>query len=170
MKIQFAEIPSHGLTLEIKDQAWFPDRDIARAGPVRARVQLQKKGSERVLLTGDLTIPLALECDRCLQEFNRKITHSFQVDLEVTEDDALVPEEHRCSAAEMDMLYLREPEIDIFPVLAQQVYLLMPGKKICSEACRGLCPRCGINRNKEICRCQPDETPNPFAVLASLKP
>ena len=169
MKIQFAEIPGHGLTLDIHDQAWFPDQDITRAGSVRARVHLQKKGSDRVLLTGDLTIPLVMECDRCLQEFDRKITHRFQVDLEVAENDVLEPEEHFCSAAEMDMLYLREPEIDIFHVLAQQVYLLMPGKKICSAECRGLCPHCGINRNKETCRCRPDDKPSPFAVLASLK-
>lgn len=169
MKIQFAEIPDYGLTLEVNDQAWFPDQDITRAGPVRARVYLQKKGSDRVLLTGELTIPLVMECDRCLQEFKRKITHSFQVDLEVAENDALKPEEHGCSAAEMDMLYLHEPEIDIFQVLAQQVFLLMPEKKICSEECRGLCPQCGINRNMETCSCQPDEKFSPFAVLASLK-
>ena len=169
MKIQFAEIPDHGLTVEINDQAWFPDQDITRSGQVRARVHLQKKGKDRVLLTGDLTIPLVMECDRCLQEFNRKISHSFQVDLEVAENDRLEPEEHRCSVAEMDMLYLHEPEVDIFQVLAQQVFLLMPGKKICSEECRGLCPQCGINRNKETCRCQPDERPSPFAALAGLK-
>ena len=169
MKIQFAEIPDHGLTLEIHDQAWFPDQDISRSGPVRARIHLQKKGGDRVLLTGDLTIPLVMDCDRCLQEFNRKITHSFQVDLELAGNGMPEPEEHHCSAAEMDTLYLREPEIDIFHVLAQQVFLLLPAKKICSVECRGLCPQCGINRNKETCRCRLEKTPSPFAVLANLK-
>jgi len=169
MKVRFAEIPEQGLTLEIHDQAWFPDHDIPRTGPVRARVQLLKKGDERVLLSGEITIPLAMDCDRCLQEFRQTIGHPFRVDLELVDSDIMEAVEHGCGVDEMDMLYLQEPEIDLFQVLAQQVFLLMPTKKICSEECRGLCPRCGANLNKEACRCPADDTSSPFAVLAGLK-
>ena len=169
MKVGFAEIPGEGLTLEIHDQAWFPDHDIIRTGPVRARVHLLKKGEDRVLLSGEMTIPLALDCDRCLQEFSKTITHSYRVDLELVDRDTMEPVEHGCSVAEMDMLYLQEPEIDLFQVLAQQVFLLMPAKKICSEECKGLCPRCGVNLNEKTCHCQADVKSSPFAVLAGLK-
>lgn len=169
MKVRFAEIPAQGLVLEIHDQAWFPDHDIARTGPVHARVHLLKKGEDRVLLSGEMAIPLALVCDRCLQDFSKTITQSFRVDLELADRGVLEPVEHSCSVAEMDMLYLQEPEIDLFQVLAQQVFLLMPTKKICSEECRGLCPRCGVNLNEEKCHCQADVKSTPFAVLADLK-
>jgi len=169
MKVRFVEIPAEGLALEIHDQAWFPDHEITRNGPVHARVHLQKKGEDRVLLSGEMAIPLAVDCDRCLQEFSKTISQSFRVDLELVDSDTMEPLEHGCSVSEMDMLYLQEPEIDLFQVLAQQVFLLLPTKKICSEECRGLCPRCGVNLNEETCHCQADDPSSPFAVLAGLK-
>jgi uncharacterized protein len=169
MKVRFAEIPAEGLALEIHDQAWFPDQDITRSGPVRARVHLLQKGEDRVLLSGEMAIPLALDCDRCLREFTKTITHSFRLDLELADSDTMEPVEHGCSVAEMDMLYLQKPEIDLFLILAQQVFLLMPTKKICSEECKGLCPQCGTNRNEKTCRCQAELKSSPFGVLAGLK-
>jgi uncharacterized protein len=169
MKIQFAEIPDHGLVLEIKDQSWFPEEEITKTGPVWARLRLQPKGRDRILLTGEITMPLQLECDRCLTNFNAEIDGRFTVDLELVAGEAQVPVDHACSAEEMDALYLLKPEIDVFDVLTQQVFLLAPSKKVCSEKCRGLCPRCGANLNSGLCRCKPEESTSPFSVLSGLK-
>jgi uncharacterized protein len=37
---------------------------------------------------------------------------------------------------------------------AEQVYLEIPMKPLCSPECRGLCPRCGANLNTETCACR----------------
>lgn len=169
MKIRFSEIPDEGLVFEINDRAWFPDRDIKSVGPIHSRIQLQKKGRDRILLTGELETIISLECDRCLETFTRSMSGEFRIDLELLDEGGRQPLEHGCTLNEMDTLYIRQPEIDLFEVLNQQAYLFLPEKRICNDDCRGLCPRCGANLNKEKCRCQPEAKSSPFQVLAGMK-
>ena len=44
--------------------------------------------------------------------------------------------------------------IDLGEVMREQFYLALPMKPLCREDCQGLCPVCGINRNRETCTCQ----------------
>ena len=169
MKIKFTEIPDEGLSLEVHDQAWFPDQELVRSSPAQARVFLQKKGNDRVLLTGDIKVAVVLACDRCLEKFTEMINQAFRVDLELVGEEDQVPVDHSCSASEMDTLFLKKPEIDIYSILRQQIFLLIPVKKNCTEKCRGLCPKCGANLNTEKCRCKLEISSSPFAVLAGFK-
>ena len=43
----------------------------------------------------------------------------------------------------------------------------MDTKTLCSEDCKGLCPGCGVNLNREPCRCKKQVDPR-LAKLASL--
>ena len=47
--------------------------------------------------------------------------------------------------------------------------LMVPLKPLCQEDCRGLCPICGANLNRETCSCQAEKSDSPFAALAKLK-
>ena len=169
MRIQFSEIPDNGLRLKVNDEAWFPDQEVARAGPVAAAVFLERKGAARVLLEGEIEAAIVLDCARCLEPFTKRLAGGFKVDLEYIEPGLPLPEEHSCSASEMDTMYLAEPVVDIYEVLSQQVLLSLPVKAVCSETCRGLCPRCGTNLNKKPCSCPTDTSSSPFSKLASLK-
>lgn len=169
MKIGFHEIPTTGLELKINDQAWFPDKDIRRAGPVHARVFLRHKGDERVLLTGEIRTAVQLVCDRCLESFERELAEEFSIDVELLAESGREPVEHRCTKEEMDTMYVSRPEIDIYQVLSQQIFLIMPEKKVCTDGCRGLCPQCGENLNIRQCGCRQGLQSSPFGVLAGLK-
>jgi uncharacterized protein len=35
----------------------------------------------------------------------------------------------------------------------EQIYLELPMKPVCREACRGLCPTCGADLNAGSCAC-----------------
>lgn len=171
MQIRFDEIPAEGLELAITDEAWFPDRDIARKGPVEAVLYLEKQ-DKRVLLEGTLKVSLLLECDRCLESFEFPVESNFRVDLELTDKDMLSEHpiaEHACSSNEMDVMFLDEPVVDVFYVLQQQAFLALPEKKLCDVDCRGICPKCGTNLNKETCRCSKISESSPFAILGTLK-
>jgi len=169
LKIQFSEIPAGGLRLEIKDESWFPDHEVARVGPVVAIVFLEKKGAARVLLEGEIETMISLNCDRCLEPFSKQLGGEFSVDLEYIEPGLPLPVEHGCSVSEMDTVFLSKPLVDIYDVLRQQIFFALAVKEICSENCRGLCPRCGVNLNKGECRCPRDSKSSPFDILASLK-
>jgi len=169
MKVLFAEIPEEGLVLQVNDEAWFPDSEVSRCGPVRVRLQLQAKGMGRVLLKGHMATRFRLTCDRCLVEYEQDLAEEFQLDLEVAPEFGRGVAEHQCDADEMDTVHLSEPVIDVFQLLFQQVFLLMPAKKVCHEECLGLCPQCGTNRNTSNCDCDSKLQNSPFDILAGLR-
>jgi len=165
MKVRFGEIPAEGLRYKISDESWFPDHDLQRAGPVRCEVILKRDGDARVLLTGRIWTTLVLDCDRCAESYNLELDDSFKLDLEYAPGKSADQGEHECSPSEMDMIYLQEPAIELFEILTQQIFLMIPEKNLCSETCRGLCPGCGANLNLETCDCKKDLKSSPFAVL-----
>ena len=165
MKVRFGEIPEEGLRYEIKDESWFPDNELLRTVPVHATVVLKRNGVDRVLLEGWINTTIAFECDRCLENFTIDIDNNFKLDLEYAPGNKLEPAEHEISASEMDMIYLKEPIVDLYAILSQQVFLLRPEKHLCSKLCKGLCPGCGTNLNEETCDCKQDFKSSPFASL-----
>ncbi|KPK00278.1 MAG: hypothetical protein AMJ60_01885 [Desulfobacterales bacterium SG8_35] len=165
MKVRFGEIPAEGLRYEIKDESWFPDHELQRTGPVLAIIDLKRNGEDRVLLAGEIKTTIAFDCDRCLENYTMELDSSFRIDLEYTAGNRIDTAEHEISPSEMDMIYLQEPVIDIFEILSQQVFLMIPEKHLCRESCRGLCSRCGANLNEETCDCKQELTSSPFAIL-----
>lgn len=170
MQIRFDDIPDQGLRLEIDGHAWLPAEDVQHSGPVTARVFLERRG-ERVFLSGEIAVTLELECDRCAEPYKLPQHLEFSVDLEVI-DQAFAGRaggEYACKSDEMEVVFLHEPLIDVHDVLAQQVLLALPVKRLCAEECQGLCPVCGVNRNRKQCRCHETKVDSPFAVLRKLK-
>lgn len=54
--------------------------------------------------------------------------------------------------------------------LWQNAALALPAKVLCSEACRGLCPHCGANRNRTPCACH-EAAPDPrLSALGNWRP
>lgn len=165
MKVRFGEIPEEGVRFEIHDESWFPDKEMQRTGAVHSIVILKRNGVDRVLLQGEIKTTVTFECDRCIETYATDLDGSFILDMEYAGSSKLEPAEHECSPSEMDMIYLQEPVIDVFEILKQQVFLMVPEKHLCSESCKGLCPRCGANLNVETCGCKKELKSSPFAIL-----
>jgi uncharacterized protein len=165
MKVRFGEIPEEGLRYEINDESWFPDHELNRTDPVRSVVVLNRNGDDRVLLTGEIRTTIASDCDRCIENFSMDIVSSFKLDLEYAPGKIMEPSEHECTSSEMDVIYLKETVIDVFEILNQQIFLVISEKHLCSESCKGLCPKCGVNLNLETCDCETELKSSPFAIL-----
>ena len=170
MQLRFDDIPDDGLRIEIDGPAWLPTDEFSHSGPVSARVFLERRG-QRVFLTGAISVVVVLECDRCVESFMLPQHLEFSIDLELVDKGFLnrAKGEYACKSDEMEVIYLDEPLIDIHDILAQQLLLALPVKRLCTAECRGLCSRCGINRNLQQCRCSEDKRSSPFAVLKKLK-
>lgn len=100
---------------------------------------------------------LELVCDRCLKPFRQEmelpVEHLLAETLEEEEDD--------------DILLLEDGQLDLDEVFTTDVILAMEPKHVCSEDCKGLCPKCGADLNEGPCRCKADVDPR-LAVLAQL--
>jgi uncharacterized protein len=57
------------------------------------------------------------------------------------------------------MIGANEHEVSLHPLIRENVVVDIPMLILCSDDCKGLCPRCGTNRNHGACRCEPAPDP-----------
>ncbi|HPX18389.1 MAG TPA: DUF177 domain-containing protein, partial [Deltaproteobacteria bacterium] len=53
--------------------------------------------------------------------------------------------------------------------IASELVLALPLRFICDEQCKGLCPECGANLDREECRCREKPADPRLQKLAELK-
>lgn len=115
-----------------------------------------------LLLTANVGANLLLQCGACAELFGKKIDFSFEAKLSKEQD----PEEPDIFIYEGETVVLKD-------IVLEYLLLNLPIRKRCYEKCKGLCPFCGINLNKEQCQCQQEaERENEYKVdarLAALK-
>jgi uncharacterized protein len=113
--------------------------------PVRASLLLQSI-LEGILVSGPVTGEMDLSCARCLHPIGRPFA------VEVRE---LFASPERAEPDE-DYLLPDTGVIDVEPMLRDAVVLSMPFSPLCRPDCKGLCPRCGGDRNLDECTCGPE--------------
>ncbi len=142
------------LTMDMSQMDFYGRKPIAN--PLTVAVNIHNHAGALVL---DGTIHTLLEqcCDRCQISFQEEKT----VPLHSLLADQLEDEEHE------DIILLEAGKLNLEELATTTFILEMDTKTLCSEACEGLCSRCGVNLNQESCSCL-QENHSPFAVLASL--
>ena len=146
-------------------------------GPVHADATFQKI-ERRVRVGARATAPLTVPCGRCLIP----VTVDVPVDFELTlvpadeyEDEPHgdkdgkngKPASFDPGEAEEDVYSGKE--IDLDPILREQLLLALPGYPVCKDDCKGLCPVCGANLNDRECGCD-RHVPDPrWAGLKNVK-
>jgi len=55
---------------------------------------------------------------------------------------------------ELDTHYYEGEELDLNEILQEEIVLNIPMRAVCKEDCKGLCERCGGNRNLGECKCE----------------
>jgi uncharacterized protein len=123
--------------------------------PVQADLLLESV-VEGILVSGPLAGRVRYRCGRCLKDFagdfRAEVSELFA--FEAPEDDA-------------DAYPLRDETIDLEPMLRDTIVLSMPFSPLCRPDCRGLCERCGGDRNLGECSCAPRTDPR-WDVLSTL--
>ncbi len=138
-------------------------------GPVTVAVKAGKE-LDHYRVDGTLTVPVQLVCSRCLGSFDKTVTSSFSIFFR--EGSAHQQEDgEELELEERDLIssVFSGDEIDLMPEIAEQVALEIPVKPLCSEACKGLCPQCGVDKNVTQCSCNVEEKPSKFAALKDFK-
>jgi len=175
MRIRVDEIPESGRVLrfqwdEEKLQELRPSEDpdpLELARPVEVNLEIQRR-PDHVHVKGDLRAEIRFSCHRCLEPVSRSLEEPLEAFL-IHEPSASRKEEVELDAEELEEEFYDGEAIEIDRLVAERIFLAVPVKALCSEACRGLCPRCGANLNREACLCEREEKPSPFQALAGLK-
>ena len=127
-----------------------------------------RKDKEKVRLVGRVRTMLELTCSRCLDPFPLPVDAKFDI-LFLPASANVGVAEGEVQEEDVGVSVYKDDVIDLTEVMREQFYLAMPMKPLCREDCRGLCPVCGINRNRETCSCQPVWVDPRFEALRSLK-
>jgi len=107
---------------------------------------LAKMVSGGTLIEGKVRTRVTGSCGRCLEPVTREIENSGV-----------------CLFYET----LEEDELDITEDVRAEMLVELPMNLLCTEECRGLCPRCGANLNRGNCNCHGDDN-NPDSRWGAL--
>jgi uncharacterized protein len=131
------------------DDPLWSESGLDLAGPVELDLELSATPTGQILVRGTMKAPLRHQCRRCLAEVER-VLHE-ELTLVWAPPDEL--DEERDEDAEIRRLELSQNELDLGEAIREELLLAAPSYVLCREDCRGLCPRCGVNRNEESCDC-----------------
>ena len=117
---------------------------------------------------GTITTDLTIDCTRCLEPVAETIDISFD-DIFVDPADAPNDTEIAVAAEELDEAIAEDGKVDLINVIREQILLALPEQRFCREDCKGLCPKCGGNRNLIDCKCEENEIDPRWAALKNFR-
>jgi len=161
--------------------------DFRVVGATEVVGTVRREKGTTVILDARVTSEMEVTCGRCLEPFSLPVCADVKTRFVPPEEFAKVTAETAANAGGLkagdddealesadgeDVLGLaeyREDKIDLGEVVREQLYLALPMKPLCREDCKGLCPVCGANRNRETCTCQQEWVDPRMAALAEWK-
>jgi uncharacterized protein len=161
LRVPVTSIPPEGLEVEVDlGEKYFsrwreedPELEFATAR-INGAVRLEKHGRD-ILVRGHLQGHLQLACGRCVENFDAPVDADFDL-LMVPGPGPGTGEEEELSASDLDLDYYSGETLDLETVIREQIILVVPLKPLCTEDCKGICPRCGAVLNLEECACKKD--------------
>ncbi|MDE5974199.1 MAG: DUF177 domain-containing protein [Eubacterium sp.] len=98
-------------------------------------------------------------CDRCADEIEKDFTITV---------NKIIVEELQNIDNDDDYIVVDNQILDLDELVNEEISLSLPSKILCSDECKGLCPKCGTNLNVNKCDCKGDVDPRMAALLQLL--
>jgi uncharacterized protein len=137
------------------------------AEPVRLAFDIYKD-KDQFRLVGTIRTRLELPCSRCLEAFSWPVDAEFDLRYQPHSQNS-GEGEREVEEDDLTAAFYENDEIDLGQLMQEQLYLSLPMKPLCSDACKGLCPTCGANLNRETCDCRHEWEDPRLAALKSLR-
>ena len=175
LKIGLNEIEESGYRLSCrKSKDWvnhiFRDIqtiDFTFVGEIGIQIDAFRTGTD-VFLKGQFRTTIRTSCVKCLDDFDLPIEATFHYNL-CASDEKELSLEKEINKADLDFSCYQGDGIDVVPLLREQIILNVPVYPLCQEACKGMCPQCGVNLNHGLCQCDKKEvTSSRFEILKEL--
>lgn len=170
MRIQLDQIEDEGLVFD--EALELGELSLGQGQPLRVRAAHlaghARRARQGVELQAQLAAELRLECSRCTDAFDLPLRADFFLTL-VGDAVEYGPLEAQLAEADATLFYAKGGQLDLAEIAAEQIYLHLPLKPVCRVDCRGLCPSCGVQRNRIECGCRQEALDPRLAPLLSLK-
>jgi uncharacterized protein len=170
MIIDLGQMEEASRPFELKVSADELDLDnptFRLTGEVRASGEI-RKGNAQIDVNGSVSAPSEIDCARCLEPISKDLTIDFAASFVAPEHFA-ADKEREVSPDDLDVDVLESNQIDLKQLVREQIVLNFPEQVFCDPNCKGLCPKCGANRNLIDCSCDLDEIDPRWAALKNLR-
>jgi uncharacterized protein len=146
------------------DAPFWEGTGLVFDSPLRVHLTLEEMGDD-VMATGRVQGRTSMACRRCVDPVVVEMDHPVRLWFRdgITELEAEAEEDH---------VYALPPkarELDLSDAIREHVILGMPEYVMCKEDCRGLCPHCGTDLNRETCDCTVEPVDDRWAALKRVK-
>jgi uncharacterized protein len=122
---------------------------------------------EDIRLRASFTGDFEQLCARCLEPVQQPLSGTFDLIFRPGGVDA-ESGERAITEDETEIGYYEQSGLLLEDAVREQVLLTLPGRTLCKEDCKGLCPHCGSNRNITACACVEKPIDPRLAGLAGI--
>jgi uncharacterized protein len=97
-----------------------------------------------------------------------RFVHDFQLAV-ASEHLESVQDETELKKEDLAVEFIEADKIDLDDIIREQIYLSLPMKLLCGSNVRGLCSRCGVNLNRETCKCSREQRTPGFSETEGIE-
>lgn len=112
-----------------------------------------------IKLTADVSGTLGTRCARCLKQIDKEFC---------TEIDETLVREDTAFDENDDVIIFSGQSVPIDEIALNSILVGIETRYLCSEDCKGLCPKCGKNLNEGECDCHNSAVDPRLEVLSKL--
>jgi uncharacterized protein len=149
--------------------------DVRQIGPLklqgRAELIVEHRGPrefvEDIRLRAHFEGKFELLCARCLEPVQTPLSGDFDLIYRPISVETEAGE-HAITEDETEIGYYEKSGLLLEDAVREQVLLGLPGRALCRQECKGLCPNCGANRNLADCGCVEVPADPRWSALAGL--
>ncbi|MBV8552909.1 MAG: DUF177 domain-containing protein [Acidobacteriaceae bacterium] len=130
--------------------------------------QLINHSLGEIRVQGDLDVTMEATCDRCLEGAKFPVKNHFDL-VYMPSAGAAAHGEDEVDEAGVEVGYYEGSGLGLNDILREVVLLALPMQLVCSEACKGICPVCGQNRNQQDCGCHLEAADDRWSKLKAFR-
>ncbi|HJZ96796.1 MAG TPA: DUF177 domain-containing protein [Candidatus Solibacter sp.] len=148
----------------------FTEEALEQASPLHTTgvAELVEESEAQIRIQGKYSVEMTAQCDRCLGRARFPLDASFDLFYRPASDIAR-EEEVEIDEGDTEIGFYEGAGLELGDVLREQVVLALPMQRVCSDACKGICPVCGRNRNENECDCHVHPADDRWGALRNLE-
>lgn len=123
--------------------------------PIQVTVHLESL-STGIMVNGSAGAEFVAECRRCLKPLREHV-------------DVAISELYQQVLEDPDAYAIENDQINLLPMVRENILLSVPVGPLCSPDCPGFCPECGVDLSEGECGCRREVSDPRWAALEALK-
>ena len=167
--LALASVPHDGSVYEenfsfsLPSPVLYYGQEYSLTAPLAVLLEATRNG-ESIVASVTVSSSVTAPCSRCLESARSEISSTLRWVFS-TKDEEQEGEWKYDEHVKLDSL---EEHVSFEDYVWETFITALPVTLLCSDDCRGLCPTCGVNLNKQSCNCHEGETDPRLEILKNL--